>query len=52
MNTNVSERQYHVVSYSITSDEIIVMYLSGYIHYDIGKKYKYNRLNNTWTEVQ
>ena len=52
MNTNVSERQYHVVSYSITSDEIIVMYLAGYIHNDIGKKYKYNRLSNTWTEVQ
>lgn len=46
------EKQYHVVSYSRMDSEIMVIYLSGYIHDDIGKKYKYDMSNGMWAEVQ
>lgn len=52
MSSDVRERQYNVVSYSRTGDEIIVLYLAGYIHDDIGKKYKYDMSNGMWSEVQ
>lgn len=52
MNTDIRERQYHGFSFSKTSSEIMVMYLSGYIHDDIGKKYKYDMSNGMWAEVQ
>ena len=52
MSSDVRERQYNVVSYSRTSNEIMVIYLSGYIHDDIGKKYKYDMSNGMWSEVQ
>lgn len=52
MSSDVKERQYNVVSYSRTGSEIMVIYLSGYIHDDIGKKYKYDMSNGMWSEVQ
>lgn len=52
MSSDVSEKRYNVVSYSRTRSEIMVIYLSGYIHDDIGKKYKYDVQNGIWSEVQ